>query len=53
MHLVPKRHGVARIGHAGLFDEEHFERVWPMISEWLGARVGGSRVLRQAASAPR
>jgi predicted alpha/beta hydrolase len=44
LHLVPEAHGVARIGHAGLFDAVHLDRFWPLVSAWLDRCVAWPHV---------
>jgi predicted alpha/beta hydrolase len=39
LHIVPAEHGARAVGHAGLFDECHFDRFWPVIWAWLDQRL--------------
>ncbi|MFL5287607.1 MAG: alpha/beta fold hydrolase [Rhodopila sp.] len=44
LHLAPETYGIKQIGHAGLFDAVHFDRFWPLVSNWLDRRVAGPRI---------
>jgi predicted alpha/beta hydrolase len=52
LHIVPAEHGVRAVGHAGLFDELHFERFWPAIWAWFDRRIAPTRSERSR-TAPR
>lgn len=41
LHIVPAEHGAHAVGHAGFFDECHFDWFWPAIWAWLDQRLAG------------
>jgi predicted alpha/beta hydrolase len=38
--LAPADFGLQKIGHFGFFRPQSEASLWPLVSEWIGARCG-------------